>query len=281
MTHESKGKDPNQIEAGIAQTRAAISEDLNQIEQKLTPENLKQQAKEKLGEAFGEAKDAAVDKLRSAKDSAVESMGEMLEEAGTRAKRAGYFAKENALPLALIGIGAGWLYVSARRRRRDEEWDTERGWEPERRSRDMKTGERARMRRRVEGSFETARERLGGFAERASERVDQGMQQAREQAHSVSERAGELGRRAQTQLKRAEERAVDYSRENPMAIGAAALAAGVGVGLLLPSTRPEDRLLGSRRDRLIGDVRETVEEVGRSVKETARDVKGAVTQPLR
>jgi len=97
----------------------------------------------------------------------------------------------------------------------------------------------------------------------------------------MGRRARDLGRRAQTQLKRAEGRAVDYSLENPLAIGAAAIAAGVGVGLLLPSTNPEDRLLGSRRDRLIGDVRGTIEEVGRAVKDTARDMKDSLAETPR
>ena len=60
-------------------------------------------------------------------------------------------------------------------------------------------------------------------------------------------------------------------------IGAAALMAGFGVGLLLPKTQRENEWMGPARDRLVGEARETVQEVGRAVKDTARDL----TQTLK
>jgi ElaB/YqjD/DUF883 family membrane-anchored ribosome-binding protein len=128
------------------------------------------------------------------------------------------------------------------------------------------------MEQRTEG----ARERLKQGTERARERVTQGAERARERARELSQRANQLGRHARDRAMRAEQDALDFARENPLAMGAAALAVGVGVGLLLPPTRREDEFLGERRDRLVDDLRGSVEGVGRAAKDTAREVQGAL-----
>jgi hypothetical protein len=73
----------------------------------------------------------------------------------------------------------------------------------------------------------------------------------------------------------------ELGRENPLAIGALALAAGVGVGLLLPSTQREDELLGSARDRMVGQVTGSVEGLKRTAKGTAHDVSDAFREVTR
>lgn len=254
-------KDPIEIEAEIEQTRGKISEGLNAIGEKLTPEQIKQEAKQ----ALVEAKEAVVDKLRDAKDSAVHSMNETIHDVGAHARRAGEasygFARENAVPLGLIGIGIGWMLVSGRRRKDGRDYRS-------------RIEERERY-----GSYdpEYGRPEYGRVAQgaqRTRERVMQGTELARE----LGERANELGRRARERAIHAENQALDFARENPLAIGAAALAVGVGVGLLLPPTRREDEFLGERRDRLVGDIRGSVEGAGRAVKDTAREVQGALRE---
>jgi ElaB/YqjD/DUF883 family membrane-anchored ribosome-binding protein len=276
-------KDPSEIEAEIAQTREEISERLNAIGEKLSPEQIKQEARQ----ALGEAKEAVVERLRDAKDSALHSMNETLQDVGERARRAGEvsygFARENAIPLGLIGLGIGWLVMSGRRRKnaRDYRWRIEEreaygsyGPEPG----GVEYGG-------IEQQAEGARERMMQGAGRARDRMMQGAERARERAreraHELGERANELGRRARDRAIHAEHEALDFARENPLAIGAAAMAVGVGVGLLLPPTRREDEFLGERRDRLVGDIRSSVEGVGRAAKDTAREVQGALREAPR
>jgi ElaB/YqjD/DUF883 family membrane-anchored ribosome-binding protein len=271
-------KDPSEIEAEIAHTREEISERLNAIGEKLSPEQLKQEARQ----ALGEAKEAAMDKLRDAKDSAVHSVTETVQNVGERARRAGEvsygFARENAIPLGLIGLGIGWLVVSGRRR---TDGDHHRWRDPEgppyrsygtRYGEDFDVEAGETVRRRIDET----RERAAAISERARERMQEGAERARERTRELSQRTRELGQRARERAIRAENEALDFARENPLAVGAAALAVGVGVGLLLPSTRREDEFLGPRRDRLVGDLRGSVEGVGRVAKDTARDVKGAL-----
>jgi hypothetical protein len=289
----SKGraeKDPKEIEAEIEQTRSEISESLNAIGEKLSPEQLKQDAKE----IFDEAKEAVVDKLRDAKDSALEAANEGLRDVGERARYAGEvtygYARENAIPLGLIGLGIGWLLLSGRRRRTDgygirqherqafgsgdidygEDFDVP-NWSDNR-------GAHGTAFKRTMGA---TKERAAEVADRAKHGLDEGVQRARERARELGHRANELGHHARERFVRAEHSALDFANENPLAVGAAALALGVGVGLLLPPTRREDDVLGEARDRLVGEVRGSVDGMGRAVKRTANEVKEVLREAPR
>jgi hypothetical protein len=60
-----------------------------------------------------------------------------------------------------------------------------------------------------------------------------------------------------------------------LVVGAVALAAGVGVGLLLPATHRENELFGDTRDRLLEGAKGKVEELGETAKELGHTVKDA------
>lgn len=303
MTEHGRDKDPREIEADIADTRTAISDDLHEIGQRLSPDNLKEQMKEHAKQEFNEAKVAAYNRIRAVKDDALETVNETVHNVGVRAKHAGEvtlsFAKDNAIPLALIGLGVGWLFVANRRRaareparlpyyseRFDEGWDAER--EPSGRVQRALAGARERVSEVAEhaghgigDTISDARERAHDLGQRIESRARDLEHRVERRAREVGHRAQELGSQAQVRMRRAGESAVDYAQDNPVAIGAAAMAAGFGVGLLLPATRREDAWLGHRRDRLVGDVRESVQEVGRAVKETASELKSSINEPAR
>jgi ElaB/YqjD/DUF883 family membrane-anchored ribosome-binding protein len=239
--NDRKTKDLGEIEGDIEQTRHEISKDLSAIGEKFSAENVKHETRE----LVDEAKEAVVEKLREVKANALESMNETMHEVGASARRAGEasygYARANAIPLAMIGLGIGWLAMASRGRRHSES---------------AFTGRMERL------------ERPGEPSSRAAHRVEKGVESARQ-------RARELGHRARDGFERAEHTAVDFGRENPLAIGALALAAGVGVGLLLPSTQREDELLGAARDRMLGEVTGSVEGLKRTARGTAHDMSDA------
>jgi ElaB/YqjD/DUF883 family membrane-anchored ribosome-binding protein len=51
-----------------------------------------------------------------------------------------------------------------------------------------------------------------------------------------------------------------FAQEQPLTVGAIALGIGVLVGTLLPSTRREDEILGAKRDALMAEARNTLED---------------------
>jgi ElaB/YqjD/DUF883 family membrane-anchored ribosome-binding protein len=120
-----------------------------------------------------------------------------------------------------------------------------------------------------------ARDMVGGVTERAHEMFDSGRERARV-------RADGLGRQTRYRAERVEDRFDETLRESPLALGAAAVAIGLAVGLSAPSTRRETELMGSTRDRLIDRARDAAHEatdrarhvaerVADDAKETARE----------
>ena len=100
----------------------------------------------------------------------------------------------------------------------------------------------------------------------AKEKVVDATSAARERA---SELSGQARERARYQARQAQMGFWQSMEERPLAIGAAALALGVVAGLLAPSTRKEDELMGETRDRLMERAREVGEEALEKGKQVA------------
>jgi ElaB/YqjD/DUF883 family membrane-anchored ribosome-binding protein len=333
-----------ELHAQIDETKSAIAVELKELGEKLNPDHLKEgvkdmihEAKSEAKEALYEAKNAVVGSLRSAKDHAVDSVTETLGEVTDRARRAGRetadFASANAVPLALIGLGAGWLMLTMRRQRMMRE---ERGWNERRlgayerdygeyRDRgfggyedrrfgdygereygaydrdlsldasDEARGLVQRGKQQVERMVERTREgteqvrgrvgeTLAHVSERAGELSHEARSRASELSHEARVRASELSHQARMRFDRAQQSTREFANENPLAVSALAVAAGVGFGLMLPSSRAEDRLLGPTRGRLMGearglvdDAKQTAQHAAQAARETVSEVKQNLT----
>jgi hypothetical protein len=102
-----------------------------------------------------------------------------------------------------------------------------------------------------------------------------------EAAGTARERASELSWQARERARyRARQARVGFwqtMEERPLAIGAAALALGVVAGLMIPSTRKEDELMGETRDRLM----ERAKEVGGEALEKGKQVASVAVDTLK
>jgi ElaB/YqjD/DUF883 family membrane-anchored ribosome-binding protein len=303
-TNKPDEPDVAEIQADIDQTRTEISDDLRTLGEKLNPDRLKSDAKEVVQEAknaavetLQEAKDVATNTFREVKDSAMETVHEKVDDLRHTVRDAERqtrdFLSENAMPLALIGIGAAW-FVSKRRQRSsvgdagydryppryyygDERWSSDAGTGMADRARQLKdrVGERARgMAEGAEQKYGEVRGRVRDFAEREADQV-------RRFAHDAEHRVSESADQARDFVSRELREARDFSRrvsdENPLGVGLAAIAAGIGVGLLLPQTRPERELLGATRDEFVGEAKQALSDLTQTAKEAARDMKGSLS----
>jgi ElaB/YqjD/DUF883 family membrane-anchored ribosome-binding protein len=107
---------------------------------------------------------------------------------------------------------------------------------------------------------------------------------ARQGIEEVSHSAQEVGGRARQGFDH-------YFHQHPLLFGAGAFALGVAIGMLLPSSRPEERWLGEASHRVRERTREAAGKVGevakaslREARETARsemEARGLDTQSLR
>jgi len=138
-----------------------------------------------------------------------------------------------------------------------------------------------------------AGDKLSNTASRVADRVSgttsQVQDRAGELADQVQDRAGELTGQVRENLEEwtdvAQERFYDarseYERmldENPLAVGAAALALGVAVGMALPSTPHEDRMLGPARDRLMDQAQEVAQDTAEKVQRVVGEVQSTAKE---
>jgi len=261
-------KSPEEIERDIEQTRSRLSRDIDELGNKLSPSNLKEEAKSAI-------KDAA--------QGAVSNVGEHARRTSSRLVEV---IRENPLPVIAVGAGVTWLLTQ--RSRSDISGDRMARYAytgPERRQgRNWQsgTGVSGKVGGAVSGVKDSVSEAAGGVAERASELKDQ-----------AGERIGELSGQARRQTQRIKTNLEHAAEENPLAIGIGATIVGLAIGLLLPGTQREDEIMGSARDQLVDRAEETVErakdaavEAGREVKETVKsefeqhkpEIKDAVQQ---
>lgn len=231
------------------------------------------------------------------------------------------FVSENALPLSLIGLGVGWLVLSARKQRlRDDSFaghydapvtfdeyadprvlrgTSRRSIASDVQSRASELASRTReaggeLASRVGETLDAARGKVADSLDSARGRVAEGLDSARnrvgESLDVARSHVSDGLDTARSQLSHVSQRSVDYAEENPLLIGALAVAAGVGIGLALPATQRENELLGETRDRLLGDARgligdaretarETAREMQRQARETTQELRSAVKDP--
>jgi gas vesicle protein len=122
---------------------------------------------------------------------------------------------------------------------------------------------------RARGVAHKAQETAHDLAERARGAASKAQHAASDLAVRARGTADDLAERTRYGVRRAEDRLQTTYEANPLALGAVALLAGLAVGLSLPRTRREDRLMGQTRDRLLQRAQEaaheTIEKVQGSV----------------
>jgi Protein of unknown function (DUF3618) len=123
---------------------------------------------------------------------------------------------------------------------------------------------------RVGDAVDTVQETAGHVAERAQETAGQVVDTVQETAGQVVDTVQETASRAQGFLQR-------QLHENPLAVGAAAVALGAALGAAMGTTPQEDKFFGETRDRLMGRAQEatqdTIQKVERVVDEVQHTAK--------
>lgn len=191
----------------------------------------------------------------------------------------GNFVRDNPAPVALIGAGLAWLMYSAARPRdaMDERFDrgpqtglgqgaygTAYARRDEARSGANGGGLAEKASRAAEAVGDAASDVVGGarsFAADAGERAS-GVFDA------MTGRSREYGGYARGAWAGARDSYASMAAERPLMLGAIGFAAGAAIGLLLPSTRSENQMLGEYRDQLF----EQAQTAGREQVQKAQTV---------
>src|SRR6185295_7829194 len=155
-------KKPENIEREIEETRARMSQNIDELGDRLSPSNLKQEAK---------------DAIRNVASDAVSNVGEQARRTGSRLVDV---IRENPLPVIAVGAGVTWLLTQ--RSSSDISGD--------RMARYAYTGpERRQGRHWQSGSGGTGR--VGGSVSGVKESVSEAASGVAERASEIKERVGE------------------------------------------------------------------------------------------
>jgi ElaB/YqjD/DUF883 family membrane-anchored ribosome-binding protein len=262
---------PQDIEREIEATRERMSRDIDELGDRLSPDNLKRQAK-----------DAITGKAH-----------EMVSNVGAGARRTGFrmmdFIQENTSLVAAMGLGAVWLIQQRHRSEISGDRMARFAYTgPERRGSGLtqRIADRAGDVRHAIGSAvgsatETVSERAGELREQARDRAGDLAERAEELGSGARERARDLGHRAQKQTRRARGGVERLMKDNPLAVAAGIAAIGLAAGLLVPETERERRSLGPVRDDLAERAQTTASRIKDAAVEAGQEVKDAVQEEIK
>jgi phage-related protein len=296
---DTTADEPEQIKEQIEQTRSQMSETINAIEEKLSFSNISGQVSEHINNAVETAKGAVYDATLGKAENLMKNIGrgfndvtESVGDAGTHVVK---YARQNPLPLALIGLGVGMLLMQGRRtttynygnggsRRGNDQGESRLGHL-------ASTGTNALSSAKdtVTNAAGTAYEGVGNVASSAYEGVTHAASSAYGGVTNVASSAYQgVSRLASTtgnQIQNVAHRAQDqYSRtleENPLAIGAIALAVGAIVGLAIPATQYENQWMGETRENLVHTVEDAARDAFSRVQEVATEVTKTVQEQAK
>ena len=228
-----------QLRADIEDTRAEMSQTINEIQERLSPEHLMSQVKETVREATIGKVERVMDKVGETIGEVTEPAREVIDRAGTAIKETGRSVADgvwkNPIPVALIGVGLGMLMM---RRFRGNGYDYKL---PQTTPRTRQPNMMDQTQRATSSTLGQVRETASDLATRSTSALSDLGTKAKDGVSTIGTRFGQA------------------LRQNPLAVGAVAVAAGTAVGLVLPSTRFESEYIGETSERLV----DKAEEVAR------------------
>ncbi len=96
----------------------------------------------------------------------------------------------------------------------------------------------------------------------------------------VTTKASEFGQAAQSNARKAAYATQDFVTDNPIAAGAIALLVGAVIGLALPATEPENKLMGTYRDQLADQAGQQAQDLLGKVQSVAGDAINVAKEQL-
>jgi ElaB/YqjD/DUF883 family membrane-anchored ribosome-binding protein len=269
------------IKGQIEETRNQMGETIDAIQDKLSFSNISEQVSEHVNNAVETAKGAVYDAtIGKAANLMKNFSGELSNTTIVQT------AKNNPFPFILIGLGAGMLAYQSyagkgngKSRRHEFTSGRNRGY-----------GKQTAMNTGQGGTIGEVRDTMSNAADTVSEAAGTAYDKVTGLVESAKMGTGDVVNRAYDKVGELKTTAVEqydhYIEENPLAVGAVALALGAAVGMAIPSTRYESRLLGEYRQdlvdkaqttasQLLDKTKEVVTEAGRTVSDQA---KASITQ---
>jgi len=285
---------PDELRMGIAQTRDEMSGTIDAIQEKLNPDRLKEQVTEAVQQQVETVKE-------NIRDATIGRAEQMVSNVGDSAQRAGSglveTIKQNPIPAALAALGIGWLWTkrsggsSGQYEYRGPNGGRTYygGGQPSygrgQTYRAPSYGDDQSLGDRVGNVTGQAKDRVGDVTGQAKDKIGDLTGQAKETVGQFTDQAqdqvGEWGGQVQYGARQAKYRFDQTLHENPLAVSAAAVALGLAVGMSLPDTPFEDKLMGEARDTVMEKAQATAQETMEKTGHVAEQVQQTATETVK
>lgn len=286
-TSDTSDDDIEATRAQIEQTRSEMSTTINAIQEKLSPANLAEQAKDTVRDAtIGKAQNFmndATDTAREAVSNAGDTALSAVNNAGDTARSAGTSLigtiRQNPIPAALAGLGLGWLIMKSRQSSGSSQntfYSSNSGYDYR-----YNPGSSSNS-GSSNGGLSQVQNTVGDAASRVQDRAgqmtDQVQDKAGQLAGQVSSTASDLGEQAQGAAQQVSGTFSQTLQENPLVLAAGVFAAGLAAGMAIPETERENQLMGSARETLGQKAQQAVQDTAQKVQTVAHEAAGAAKQ---
>ena len=177
-------------------------------------------------------------------------------------------AKENPMPLAVMGLGLAWLMTSNRKSGGGGGYPERYNSTYERRAFTSDEGggigdKLHAVGDKAAGLVSGARDKVSGLKDSVADTSRRTVHNLGDMAGTAADKAAEYGRTAQRSF-------TNILESEPLLLGAAGILVGAAIGAALPSTETEDRLVGHLRDDLV--------EKGKDMAQSGMQQAGQVAQ---
>jgi hypothetical protein len=235
-------RDPADLEQQAAQIRADMDRTLSALERKFSPEQLIDRSLTYFRDLGGELRQTV-----------------------------GATMRNNPGPIVLTLAGLTWLVTSSYNKRQPPGQDLQSRFS--RSNVGQKLQERASSaRERLHSAADSARQRFsrsGSSTEYgSSEYGDYGEYGATSSSGRFSNAMHSARDSARTRVSQAQDRVYNMLEEQPLVVGALAVAVGAIIGTAIPTTTYENRMLGPTRDRTLSKAQQLGEQQYEQLKET-------------
>lgn len=241
----------DEIQEEIERTRGEMASTLDAIERKLSPRQLM---------------DQAVDTMRGI---------------ASDQSRVGTVVRDNPIPLALIGLGLGWLAVSSlsssRRRSADEE-EAYGSYESYEGVGMQGVGVAPTVTTAWDSPGTTASPTDYSGYETGGDGQSALKQRANEASEQARQKVSQWSRTARSQASQAADRTWEAYQEHPVTMGFLAMMMGAALGAIIPRSQTETEMIGAKARGALrqareaaGNIAERAGQVAEKALETARE----------
>jgi ElaB/YqjD/DUF883 family membrane-anchored ribosome-binding protein len=270
---DSDSDEAQQIREQIVETRAQMGETIDAIQDRLSFSNLSEQVSEQVNQAVVTARAAVYDATIGKASEIMKSLTNEISNSSFVAA-----AKKNPFPFVLIGAGVGLLAYQAysgRGKSTDNRGRSSRGREnslSEQYIGKLHAGDAVdASRNAISKASDTVSSTAGTVYNKVSDAVGSAYTGAGEAVSQAYNKVGELGSSAKDQYDH-------YLEENPLAVGAVALALGAAVGYAMPISSYEQKVLGPARQGLLDKAQNAASDLIDKGKEVVSEASKTVTK---